>query len=154
MKTDKINNDILVNGISASDCLLLFLYISHFDKIISKYSTTNNKKEFNAIIPDKTINLVPQTNVVQHINETISNRIYCTKTRNKPVSFLTHLRNAIAHGGLVNSNGEISINDKIVRKNKKGDTIDFITAIGNYNKKSIIEIIKLMLNKIDVDTEI
>ena len=153
MKTDKINNDILVNGISASDCLLLFLYISHFDKIISKYSTTNNKKEFNAIIPDKTINLVPQTNVVQHINETISNRIYCTKTRNKPVSFLTHLRNAIAHGGLVNSNGEISINDKIVRKNKKGDTIDFITAIGNYNKKSIIEIIKLMLNKIDVDTE-
>jgi hypothetical protein len=154
MKTDKINNDILVNGISASDCLLLFLYISHFDKIISKYSTTNNKKEFNAIIPDKTINLVPQTNVVQHINETISNRIYCTKTRNKPVSFLTHLRNAIAHGSLVNSNGEISINDKIVRKNKTGDTIDFITAIGNYNKKSVIEILKLMLNKIDIDTEI
>lgn len=54
----------------------------------------------------------------------------------------------------MNSNGEISINDKIVKKNKKGDTIDFITAIGNYNKKSVIEIIKLMLNKIDIDTEI
>lgn len=154
MKTDKINEDILVCGISVSDCLLLFLYITHFDEIISKYSTINNKKEFNAIIPDKTIYLLSQTGVVQHINDTISNCIYCTKTRNKPVSFLTHLRNAIAHGGLVNSNGEISINDKIVRKNKKGDTIDFITAIGNYNKKSIIEIIKLMLNKIDVDTEI
>lgn len=99
MKTDKINDDILVNGISASDCLLLFLYITHFDEIISKYSTINNKKEFNAIIPDKTIYLLSQTVVVQHINDTISNCIYCTKTRNKPVSFLTHLRNAIAHGG-------------------------------------------------------
>lgn len=153
MKTDKINEDILVRGISVSDCLLLFLYISHFDEIISKYSTTNNKKEFNAIIPDKTIYLLPQTGVVQHINDTTTNCIYCTKIRNKPVSFLTHLRNAIAHGGLVNSNDEILINDKIVRKDKKGNTIDFITAIGNYNKNSVIEIIKLMLNKIDIDTE-
>lgn len=150
MKNDKIH----VNGISESDCLLLFLYISHFDKIISKYSSKNNKKEFNAIIPDKSINLLPQADVVQHINETISNRIYCTNVRNKPVSFLTHLRNAVAHGGLINSSGEFSMNDKIVKKNRKGNTIHFITAIGNYNRESVIKFIKLMLNKIEINTEI
>lgn len=141
----------LVNGICDNDCLLFYAFISKFNQIIDVYNKQNLKKDFNRIIPDDSIIFEKKSLVMQHLGENIVEKMYCVKKRNKPISFLTHLRNAIAHGGLIynSSSKTFLIYDKIIEKKRNGVILEYMTALGCYNRNKIVQIVEYFLDIIN-----
>lgn len=141
-----MKNDVL-NGLCEKDIIRLYVFIAKIDEIIKIYEQKRLKKDFNKIIPDKNICLVKQTDIYDHIKNNDSNKIYCVKKRNKPISFLTHLRNAIAHGSIQHDkkSDTIIFEDKVTRKN-----LVFYTAYGRFPKDSIDSVITFFLKQLGI----
>lgn len=144
-----MKQEIIVNGLMEGEIISLYAFCANFDKIIDFYLKNNFKKEFNQIIPDKNIILVNQSELLNKKSECSMNQIYCVLKRNKPVSFLIHLRNAIAHGNLIYREAvkAYEIIDKTITRKKHG-TMEFYTAYGLYIREDILKLIALCLNKL------
>ncbi|MBE6309468.1 MAG: hypothetical protein E7080_00245 [Bacteroidales bacterium] len=144
------NKKRIINDLTTDEITLLYVYCANFDKIIELYSKNKFKKEFNKIVPDKNIIEVKQKDVLNTKNKCQHNQMYCVIRKNKPISFLTHLRNAIAHGNLIyfKDNNTYEIIDKTIKKHK-GNRIEFYTAYGLYAKDSVLDLITLCLSKLN-----
>lgn len=100
----------------------------------------NLSKDVIKIIPYGDISLLTKTELQNYKGTELKNEsIYCTNCggSSKPIAFLRHLRNAIAHGNL-NQEGKFFILEDWDNNNKTN-----ITAIGKFDKTKIKQILEL-----------
>lgn len=100
----------------------------------------NISKDIIKIIPYHDISILTKKELQNYKGSDLKEEsIYCTDCSgsSKPIAFLRHLRNAIAHGNL-NQHGKFFILEDWDNNNKTN-----ITAIGKFDKTKIKQILEL-----------
>lgn len=94
------------------------------------------------IIPYNEIILLTKTKLQNYINYNFSGEcIYCTNcgVSSKPIAFLRHLRNSIAHGNL-HQDGKF-----FIMEDWDDDKHSNLTAIGKFEKTKIKKVLELLV---------
>lgn len=135
--------EFLVNDLSSSEITFFYQFLYYYETVFKKYK--NNKEikpivsEFDEYIKNNNIKLYgKRKSQVPNSAITAINEIYFTNSKTIVLSFLSHLRNSIAHCHLV-ANGEFYILKDYL---SDGTTL---TMNGNIETKHLHELIKIFI---------
>lgn len=130
------------NGLSKDEIIIFYKFLCQYESIKSinrdKLLNThypNCSYQFKKLIPRQSL-IIKSAAELQTVKLTINNAFYFTNNSTKLLSFLRHLRNAIAHGNITKKNKQYIIKDYSHSQP---------TAIGVINAEIIISVINIFI---------
>jgi len=136
-------NELLVNNLSSSEITLFYnflnIYETTFKKCLSNKNIKSYETEFNEYIKKNSIKLNKKTLVeIPKGIPTSNNDFYFTKQKSVLLSFVTHLRNSIAHCQIIKKGESFNLKDFT----SNGITL---SMVGNIEAKHLNELIHIFI---------